>query len=461
MKSLYKSVLFTVGMMIGAFAFGQTTVSSIISSNQTWTAAGSPYLLSSNALIEQGVTVTVEPGTIIQGGTSLYRLIVDGEFKAIGKKDSAITIKKITVEFSKKAVDYDSSSKTGSQFQYVYFEGSSTGGDRSIYTTSTSLLVRNCKFIDGYYNIYAYSSYPDTIDVFIENSVFRGVTNKYGYACYASGGNIRLFMTDCYADNLYGMYLPYTATIIRSSFNNMSSYNAIYASNIRKLKLQCNSFTNFPNTVLNLYFGKDAEVEITQNTFDSGAYFMSIGSYKPAKFVVENNNFLFATKNTIKISGGSTPGKADTLNFKNNYWGTTNAAAISGGIWDFADDITIGGYVDYSNYLSAAQTTCSLGGTIGGADTSSIHGGQVAVQNIQNTRVKMYPNPASNQVHFDFNGEKISTIRMFDLQGKLIVEESVLNNNHTLYLNSINDGLYLLELSGDNKVAQQKLVVKH
>ncbi|MFB3889182.1 MAG: right-handed parallel beta-helix repeat-containing protein [Candidatus Bathyarchaeia archaeon] len=42
-----------------------TGVSGIISSDTTWTKANSPYNLTGNALIESGVTVTVEPGTIV------------------------------------------------------------------------------------------------------------------------------------------------------------------------------------------------------------------------------------------------------------------------------------------------------------------------------------------------------------------------------------------------------------
>ncbi len=59
-----------------------TAVPANISSNQVWTAANSPYIVSNNVLVNTGVAVTVMPGVTIQS-TGNFKIIVNGEFSAI------------------------------------------------------------------------------------------------------------------------------------------------------------------------------------------------------------------------------------------------------------------------------------------------------------------------------------------------------------------------------------------
>src|SRR5437870_2154090 len=47
-------------------AAASTTITGGIVANQTWTAAGSPYLVQGDITIPAGGQLTVEPGTIIQ-----------------------------------------------------------------------------------------------------------------------------------------------------------------------------------------------------------------------------------------------------------------------------------------------------------------------------------------------------------------------------------------------------------
>ncbi|MCB0643114.1 MAG: hypothetical protein KDC44_15800, partial [Phaeodactylibacter sp.] len=41
---------------------GQTNVSGTIASNTTWDLAGSPYILESDVLVPDGVTLDIDPG---------------------------------------------------------------------------------------------------------------------------------------------------------------------------------------------------------------------------------------------------------------------------------------------------------------------------------------------------------------------------------------------------------------
>lgn len=465
MKSFYKIYTLLAFMILSiAAVFSQTTVSSIISSNQTWTASGSPYVITGNTLIESGVTVTVDPDVVIETTADRLKLIVDGTFKAIGKKDSAIFVDNLTIEFTAKSVGYDVKTGTGSQFHYVMFDGNEISGGKTIDIKAHSMLVKNCKFIDGYYYIYAYGANGsgDTTDLIIENSVFKGKTSyPSGYMVYTSG-NIRLNITDCYAENIGGITISKWTTIKKSTFKNFGYSSGLRQTQGQELILECNLFQNFRYTLVDLtYPGTDAIIEIRENTFDSSEVLLKLRgglSYKPKSLVIENNNFLRFKTNSVQVSVGSNPGKADTLNLTKNYWGTSTKADIELGIKDFTDDITIEGYIDFSGYLTSPVKTCTGGGTIGGADTTGINSG---ITKIVDNALTLYPNPADGQVQVLADGRLISHIKVLDLQGKTHIENVVTTTQSTVDLSLLVEGIYVIEVSGDGFISRNKLIVKH
>ena len=63
--------------------------SGIIDSNTTWTKANSPYLITDNVLVGEGITLTVEPGVVVKFAPSTY-LKVEGQIKAEGSESEQI-----------------------------------------------------------------------------------------------------------------------------------------------------------------------------------------------------------------------------------------------------------------------------------------------------------------------------------------------------------------------------------
>lgn len=93
----------------------------------------------------------------------------------------------------------------------------------------------------------------------------------------------------------------------------------------------------------------------------------------------------------------------------------------------------------------------------------------VSVNELDNRTFKfnhLYPNPANNEVNVSFRLKEAAdvTIRVRDLAGRLVAEsvEGLLNeggHKATIALNSLNAGMYFVELSANGAVASQKLVV--
>ena len=464
MKSRIRRVIITA-VMFGTYFFSsaQTTLNSIISSNQTWTVAGSPYILSANAVIQSGAKVTIEPGVTIRSTARNLRIIVDGTIEAVGTKDSAIVCQEFYFDLTSKCVDYDTATGNGCQFKYCLFDGNGAGGSYALKTDNTTLLIRNCKFLDGYYNIYVRNSSKDTNDLYIEKSTFENTTSSFGYAMYASGGySLKLHMSDCYVNNMYGVYIPQWASVKRCSFTNIRTMG-ISQTTTQYLSLECNLFQNFQGTALSLSNPQStAEISIHENTFDSCNTFfrLRVGSrYRPAKFDVYNNNFLSFVTNSVEVYGSGVAGVADTISFAKNYWGTTTSANISAGIKDFVDDITIAGYVDHSNHLSSKVTTCTDGSSIGGADTTGVDG-SVSVAEYTINDVRVYPNPASDVVSIESNFEA-KEIRILSLNGTTVQAKSANGDVTDLNVADLSSGIYLLNVIGDQQSITTRMMITH
>ncbi|MCB0735346.1 MAG: T9SS type A sorting domain-containing protein [Flavobacteriales bacterium] len=468
MKNAYQILMLAlVGILAVGTAYAQTQVPFIISTNQTWTAAGSPYMVTGNVLVEEGVKLTIQPGATVISSDHKLRIIVDGEVYAVGTKDSAIEFQKGSFEFTDKSVGYDPTTSTGSQFRYCLFLGNNqSSGYRAIYLKETPMMVSHCKFMDEYYCIY-FQAYKDTFDLTVENCVFRGVTMTYGYPVYMSSSTSAkhtLYFTDNYCENMNGMYLAGHAELKKNTFRNFSGNGGIrMSSNYKYIKLECNLFENFKYNMFDVsYAAPNATLEMTYNTFDTADVFIQSYSSSgiPANMTIRYNNFLNFRKNSVEFRGGTTPGQADTIDFQQNYWGTTNTADIDAGIKDFRDDITVNKLVDYGSYLSAQVTACSGGGTIGGADTTGSQG-NVSVREFATGELTIFPNPAHAMVTVQASNGTINRVVLMDLSGKVLIDQEVDAVSALLDVQHIANGTYVLSTEQNGTTIRQKLIVAH
>jgi flagellar hook assembly protein FlgD len=76
--------------LLAAIEAQATNVTSNVTTNTEWTPAGSPYVIMNPIAVNSGVTLTVDPGVVVQFGNGNY-LVVNGTLMAVGTSASPIS----------------------------------------------------------------------------------------------------------------------------------------------------------------------------------------------------------------------------------------------------------------------------------------------------------------------------------------------------------------------------------
>ncbi len=74
--------------------------------------------------------------------------------------------------------------------------------------------------------------------------------------------------------------------------------------------------------------------------------------------------------------------------------------------------------------------------------------------------VTIYPNPASTFVHLNSNQTAMEEVVIFDLQGKLVYQETVRNNTLSLDVSTLEAAIYLIQVRTANQVSTHRLFVQ-
>jgi hypothetical protein len=165
------TVISTVGLIesipLGLAQTG-TIVNGIISSDATWTKANSPYNVT-GAVIAKGVTITIEPGTIVYVN-AFEGLGVNGTLRAIGTSNEPITL---NGDFRMRAPVFGSSSYNGI---LSFSDESQTWEDK----TGIGCIIENA-------NIVSLSIYLHNATIKLNNNVFSGLYEYH--RLWIDGGN--------------------------------------------------------------------------------------------------------------------------------------------------------------------------------------------------------------------------------------------------------------------------------
>ena len=75
-------------------------------------------------------------------------------------------------------------------------------------------------------------------------------------------------------------------------------------------------------------------------------------------------------------------------------------------------------------------------------------------------KMVMFPNPAISTMHVQLPFAH-STIRIADIQGKVVLEKAIDNDYLQIEISNWNQGVYMIQCMSEGKVSMGKFIVRH
>ncbi len=352
--------------------------SGIISQNETWTAAGSPYNLTANVLIDSGVTVTVESGAVVNLGSYYIRvngsLVVQpgvnlnmgsmssgiqvyGLLDARGTSSNTIRVNgaygytvwiappsySYITFYAKSTTANSSQAQTGSVIEHAILNS-------TYISTACSVTMRDCVFDTA---IKVLGGAP----LIHHNIIKCGLSIEAGSPTISSNSFDRGFITLGGDDGnivVVNNVIDASASLYNGACAGISFGGSLYYGTMLVEKnLIKNCFTGIaifsPNhsTITTM-------LTVRQNTLTDNQIGISVSnSYQPT---VTDNNFESNDINVKMLTGYS--GNSKDISIPNNWWGTTDTAVIDQSIVDYYDDFNLG-KVTYQPILTHRVSSAS------------------------------------------------------------------------------------------------------
>jgi parallel beta-helix repeat protein len=311
----------------------------LISSNTTWTPANSPYVITGNVLVENGVTLTIQPGVEVRFDGDYY-LKIDGTLVAVGTKQTYITFT-------------SHSSKTPGSWDTIYFSPQSNNAvfdENGNYTSGC--ILKYCIIEYGGSKDQHFNELFDNGAVCLENAEpfitynlirnnIQGIAHEFSYA--------KISNNTIYRNKEYG---------IKGHSSYLTIENNIISNNKKGIHAQDHSYINnnviSGNKGLGLWFYGGPIPKATNNHIVNNG---GIGIYSfdgPAAINYNNiygNGDYQISRDYEKYGRSSNYGD---INASNNWWGTTDSTKIDDLIYDFYDDFALG-KVNYKPFLQSSK----------------------------------------------------------------------------------------------------------
>jgi len=314
-----------------------------ISTDTTWTLAESPYRLSGNVIVNSGVTLTIDPGVVVD--LYMYSISVSGTLNAQGTSNNNIVFQ-TSYPPSYPVINFMSGNN--------WNESANSGCIiKNAVVSAITINLNNCsaKISNNYFtstNVYNTISVTASSPIIVYNAIvgngigvntnsgnatisnnFIKCTGNYGIAAasnaYISDNNI----TGCST----GIYVMGNSVVTRNLIT-QNTYGVRSSSATAKIE---------NNIIANNNYGISGGGIIRNNTVGNNL----IGIDVSLASNINQNNILSNTQYNTRMSLSNTT----TIDATYNWWGTTDAQTINQTIRDYKTTPSVG-QVNFTPFLN-------------------------------------------------------------------------------------------------------------
>lgn len=433
----------------------QTNIGGVIASDSVLTLANSPYIVTNNLLIQQGVHVSIEPGVEIRFNTGIY-MQVDGELRAIGTSVAPILFNLSpgnpnpslqTIKLTGLSISYNHQTGTGNRFENCIF-------------TNTSLYAKDCSVGVEFCEFTGFRSGVSTLNG--KSYILNCKAHSYAgiAASYNQGGEVS-------GNEIYDNPLAFNAgaSISDAVFINNYIHDIYYGYGVvigDKAILTNNIISNC-RIGLKFYYGQDQIIKCNSFINDS-INIVAICERRPT--MINNNFFNYRGLNVFSTNGGGSWGSLDcelpqasgtyaTFDIGNNYWGGVTSQQMDSSVWDFNDDFSTKILVDYSTVLPDSVDFST-------ADCSATATG---IKENQRQALQIYPNPVTGSDVVFIKGLPENTYGDISIVNTLgeVVKSAAYSGTyvHPVSTQGLNAGMYMVRVTTQQGISSTgKLLIE-
>jgi parallel beta-helix repeat protein len=309
--------VFVVTFHVGTVE-GYEVVNGVMTSDTTWTKTESPYNLTGNMAIDEGVTLNIEAGVTVN--LNGYYIRVNGTLTARGTSADNILFNGGSIKFTQLSTAWNKQTGTGSIIENAVINSLLATGGGSPKITNNE--ITESITLGSNSPILAKNTIEITGDAWLSSKI--GVWIVEENSAYISDNTIS------------GSFDTATIQIDGGSptiERNLISNNYGYGSSLDRHQA-------------GILISNNANPIIKQNTITKNAIGISLED-SPTPTII-NNNIEENSHYNLRM----TPSVQVNITATDNWWGTTDTAVIDQKIWDYEDDFELG-KVNYTPFLTA------------------------------------------------------------------------------------------------------------
>lgn len=313
-----------------------TPVGGVLSGDVMWTLAESPYMLTGHILVPEGSKLTIEPGVQVNLGDRFIQ--VEGTLQVLGTSHQPVKItgdantSQPKLIFKANSIGWDEDTQSGSIISNAIIQGQTYG----------SSLIE----IEG--------SSPKIID----STIIK--TNHSGSIVISMRGSPKIISNRISGELGLAVRNGFPQ-IIGNRIEGKNSFTGISLS-LRNVgesreatshaRIEGNLITGFEYGILIQAFNDNDQIDITSNHITNNQVGILTGIYKgtslPPPLSIRMNAIY---NNRENARAGHAQGRAYDVDMSNNWWGTTDNAAIEATLYHYPQDFRLSRII-YTSFLS-------------------------------------------------------------------------------------------------------------
>lgn len=338
--------------------WANTDVGKTITKNTTWTKEGSPYMVTENVTILQGVTLTIKEGCTILFSQKT-QMFVEGNLEAKGDANNPIRFAGKGnaswngLFFTKTCNDYNPSTKKGVHFDYCIFKGSYASMDALLHAKGCAFSLSNCQVescnsaiqIERQSRLWLKHSTIKNCDraITIHNTSLAEVSHNNFLNC----NSILLGGTTKFQYN----------TLTRFTGAGRHSGLIVWMLGGGKITISYNDFQKFEGCVLKIYkLTHRSTVKIEKNNFRNNLINLKLSCqyYNIGNVDISYNNFYNYRNYHVQVYGRCETSNPVIVPIGRNYWGDSSLEDLKRATADHSQDPTLRIVIQYDTPLEEA-----------------------------------------------------------------------------------------------------------